>query len=253
MAVVVKWLKRGTIAALVLVSLPALTGSGRDLDYVANTRRFVGGFFPPDLSVISEVMRSFVETFQIGFMATILGASIALPLAVAGAAKIAPAPLVQATRLFLAAIRTVPSLIWALVAVAIVGPNPWAGTIALTLYSLGYLGKFFSDGLDSMNHDVPRTLRDLGAHPVQAFQYGLWSESKPILLSHTLWMLEYNLRSAAIIGFVGAGGVGVHLHTYQEYGQWHKFSTVLILIFFVVIGLDVLGQRLRKRLVPQPQ
>jgi phosphonate transport system permease protein len=146
------------------------------------------------------------------------------------------------------AVRTLPSLIWALLAVAVVGANPLAGVIALTFYSTGYLAKFFADGFESADLKVSAGLRAMGAHPIQAFQYGLWPQARPQVFSQSLWMLEYNLRSAAIVGYVGAGGVGVQLHEYQEYAQWDRFATVLLCIFALVTALDLLGERIRRRL-----
>lgn len=232
----------------VVLSWPALRGSQRDIDYWASLRRFLGNFFPPDLGVVPEALRALAETCQIAVMATLFAVLLSIPLAAAGAHTLAPRWLVIAVRSLLNAIRTVPSLIWALLAVAVVGPYPLAGVIALTFYSIGYLAKFFSDAFESVNLNVARALRALGADPVQSFQYGLWPQARPLVWSHALWMLEYNVRSAAIIGYVGAGGIGLQLHTYQEYYQWEKFATVLLLIFCVVTVLDFAGEKIRRQL-----
>ncbi|MGI8885232.1 MAG: phosphonate ABC transporter, permease protein PhnE, partial [Pyrinomonadaceae bacterium] len=210
---------------LVVVSLPALEGAGRDLDYLTNLRRFAGQFFPPDWSAAPQILDALGETVQIAVMATFFAVILALPLAIAGAQNIAPRWLNLTTRMILNAVRTLPSLIWALLAVAVVGPNSLAGVIGLTFYSLGYLGKFFSDAFESVDTEISDGLRRVGADRIQAFQFGLLPQVKPLILSHALWMLEYNIRSAAIIGYVGAGGIGLLLHTFQEYGQWQKFST----------------------------
>lgn len=233
----------------VVSSAGVLRGSGRDLDYVANIRRFLGSFFPPDFSVTGQTLIGLWETFQIAVMATAFAIVISIPIAVAGAQTLSPRWLVFITRLLMNAIRTVPSLIWALLAVAIVGPNALAGVIGLTFYSVGYLGKFFSDAFESVDVEVARALRALGARTIQAFQYGLWPHAKPLVWSYSLWMLEYNIRSAAIVGIVGAGGVGLQLHTYQEYYQWNKFATVLLFMFLLVSALDFLGERVRNQIV----
>lgn len=233
----------------VVSSAGVLRGSGRDLDYLANIRRFLGSFFPPDFSVTGQTLIGLWETFQIAVMATAFAIVISIPIAVAGAQTLSPRWLVFITRLLMNAIRTVPSLIWALLAVAIVGPNALAGVIGLTFYSVGYLGKFFSDAFESVDVEVARALRALGARTIQAFQYGLWPHAKPLVWSYSLWMLEYNIRSAAIVGIVGAGGVGLQLHTYQEYYQWNKFATVLLFMFLLVSALDLLGERVRNQIV----
>lgn len=233
---------------LVVLSIPALEGAGRELDFAANLKRFALQFYPPDFSVVPQILNSLTETVQIAVMATVFAVVLAVPLAIAGAQTISPRWLNVATRLILNAVRTLPSLIWALLAVAVVGPNSLAGVIALTFYSLGYLGKFFSDAIESIDTDIADGLRQTGADRLQAFQFGLLPQVKPLILSHTLWMLEYNIRSAAIIGYVGAGGIGLLLHTFQEFGQWRKFATVLILILVLVTVLDFLGEWLRAKL-----
>lgn len=236
-------------AIAVIVSLPALSGSGRDLNYFESLARFAGKFFPPDLSVTPQILDALGQTIQIAVMATVISVIIALPLAAAGSQTIAPKWLNLATRMTLNVIRTLPSLIWALVAVAIVGPEPLAGVIGLTFYSVGYLGKFLSDAFESVDTAVSDGLKMSGASSFQAFQYGLLPQMKPLVMSNALWMLEYNIRSAAIIGYVGAGGIGLLLHTYQEFGQWDRFATVLLFILGLVTILDLFGEWLRSRIV----
>jgi phosphonate transport system permease protein len=236
--------------AAVLFSVPALRGSGRDLDYWENFTRFLGRFFPPDLSVLPMAGEALLETFRIATLATFFALLLGVPLGMAGARTIAPRWVVTIIRLFLNGVRTLPSLVWALLAVAIVGPNPRAGVIALTFYSLGYLGKFFSDSFESADFRAASALRETGAHPIQAFQYGVWPNVRPLVWSYALWMLEYNIRSAAIIGYVGAGGLGVLLHTYQEFYAWDRFATILLLIFALVCLLDWLGEWARKKIRP---
>jgi phosphonate transport system permease protein len=231
----------------VVVSLPAMKGPEREINYLANLIRFVGYFFPPDLSVSRQTLLALGETFQIAVMATFFAILISVPLAAAGAQTLSPRWLVTLTRLLMNGIRTIPSLIWALIAVAVFGANSLAGVVALTFYSIGYLGKFFSDTFESVNIDVAKGLRAMGAGLVQSFFHGVWPHAKPFVCSHSLWMLEYNIRSAAIIGYVGAGGVGVQLYNYQAYGQWERFATVLLFILVLVTVLDFLGEWIRKK------
>jgi phosphonate transport system permease protein len=233
----------------VFSSVGVLRGSGRDLDYAANIRRFLANFFPPDFSVTGQTLTGLWETFQIAVMATAFAIVVSIPIAIAGAQTLSPRWLVFISRLIMNGVRTIPSLIWALLAVAIVGANPLAGVIGLTFYSVGYLGKFFSDAFESVHIDVARALRAAGARTIQAFQYGMWPHAKPLVWSYSLWMLEYNIRAASIVGIVGAGGVGLQLHTYQEYYQWDKFATVLLFMFLLVSVLDLLGERVRNQIV----
>lgn len=239
----------GVIVLLsIFYSLPVLQGSGREMNYSEQLFRFLGHFFPPDFSILPEAIEALKETFKIAVMATLFSVLISLPLGIAGAQNISPRWLVRTTRLILNIIRTIPGLIWALIGVSLVGANPLAGVIGLTFYSTGYLGKFFCDTLEAVDLESAKGLRALGADTVQSFQWGIWPHAKIHFLSHSLWMFEYNIRSAAIIGYVGAGGIGVQLHTFQEYYAWSKFAAVLLLILILVITLDSLGEKIRQAL-----
>lgn len=237
-------------ALAAVFSLPALRGSGRDLDHLANLRRFLSRFWPPDFSVWTDVLPALWETFQIAVMSTLFAGILSLPIALAAAHNLSPRVVVAVARFLLNLIRSIPSLIWALLAVAIAGANSLAGVIALTFYSVGYLGKFFSDAFESVESGVAEALRAGGADAIQSFQYGILPHAKPLIWSQTLWMLEYNIRSATIIGYVGAGGIGVWLHSYQEFGQWDKFAAVLCAILAIVVLLDFAGERLRRQFTP---
>ena len=232
----------------ILLSLPAIHGSERKMDYAGNLGRFLQRFFPPDFSASPQILSGILETIQMAVVATACAMLLALPLAAAGARTISPLWLVGIARMIMNLIRTIPGLIWALIAVAIVGANPLAGVIGLSFYSLGYLGKFFSDAFESVDLDVAAGLRAMGASPIQSFQHGLLPHVKPLIWSYSLWMLEYNIRSASIIGYVGAGGVGVLLFTYQQFYQWDKFCAVLIYILVLVSLLDFLGEWVRGKI-----
>jgi phosphonate transport system permease protein len=225
-----------------------VSGSGRSVNVIENLSRFAHDFFPPDWSVLDRTGAALLETVVIAVLATFFAIIISLVLSVGAAQNLAPTWVVITIRMILNMIRTVPSLIWAVIAVVAVGANAIAGVIALTFYSIGYLGKFFSESFESMNMDVARSLRGIGADPLQAFQYGIWPHARPMIWSHSIWMLEYNIRSASIIGYVGAGGLGLQLHAYQEYGQYDRFATVLICILVVVTSLDFLSEWIRRRI-----
>lgn len=232
----------------VILSSGSMAGSGRSISYVDRLVSFSSRLFPPDLSVLPETLTALGETVKIAVMATFFAILISFPIGAAAARTLSPSWLVFSARMFMNVVRSVPALIWAVLAVAVVGANPLAGVIALTFYSLGYLGKFFSDTFESIDLEVAEGLRAIGANPVQSFQHGVWPHAKPLIWSYSLWMLEYNIRSAAIIGYVGAGGIGFLLYTYQEYSWWHKSCTVIALILILVTFLDFLGEWIRQKI-----
>lgn len=233
---------------LVLTSGLRIEGSERSISIWQNLGNFLSDFFPPDFSVLPQTGAALVETVEIALLSTFFAILFSLVIGLCAAQTVAPKPLVVATRMLLNLIRTIPSLIWAVIAVAAMGANAAAGVAALTLYSIGYLGKFFSEAFESVDISIARSLRGIGADPVQAFQYGIWPHAKPLVWSHSIWMLEYNIRSASIIGYVGAGGLGLQLHAYQEFHQWDRFATVLLCILIVVTLLDFLSERIRRRI-----
>lgn len=236
-----------------LYSASSIEGPSRNTDVLRNLTRFFADFFPPDLSVLPTTLEALLETVEIAVVATANAIVLSIIIALGAARNVAPRWLVRTTRLLLNGIRTIPSLIWAVIGVAALGPNPAAGVAALTFYSIGYLAKFFSEAFESVDISVARALKGIGADPIQAFQYGIWPHARPIVWSNAIWMLEYNIRSASIIGYVGAGGLGLQLHAYQEFHQWDRFATVLFTILLVVTALDLLSERIRHSLKLHPK
>jgi len=233
-----KLLLYGLFLALVALSLPAWEGSSRDLSEWENLSRFLGRFFPPDFSDAKVLGIAFRETLQIAFLGTLIASAISLFLGLIGGPWMPRAGRVSIL-LVLAAIRSVPSLVWAVVTVAVVGPHPRAGVLALALYSVGYLGKFLLDDFSTLDLSLLRTYSRWGIPPLAAFRYGFWPQLRRRYFAHSLWMLEYNIRAASIIGYVGAGGLGLQLHAYQEYGQWSRFAAVLLLILATVLVFEI--------------
>jgi len=230
-------------------SIPQIEGSGRDLDHWGNLSRFASQFFPPDFSILGHTLDGLLETMQIALVSTFWAILLSLLFSLGAARNISPPWVLWPTRMLLNLIRTIPSLLWALLAVVIVGSNALAGVIALTLYSVGYLAKFFSEAFESADLKALHALRSLGASPLQAFRHGLWPNARPVIWSHCLWMLEYNFRSASIIGYVGAGGIGLHLKLYAESADsWNRFSLVLLCILLIVTTLDFVGEKIRQSL-----
>ena len=138
-------------------ALPFIEGSGRDLDYMGNLARFTAQFFPPDWSILDRTLSGLFETVQIALVSTLLAILLSFVISLGASRNVAPIWLLWPTRMLLNIIRTIPSLLWALLAVVIVGSNSLAGVIALTLYSVGYLAKFLAKPLNlpTKAHKMP--------------------------------------------------------------------------------------------------
>ena len=249
------WYKRlNFLNILLIIFLFLAISSGKNLvdqnrsaDVISGVKYFIKKFFPPDFSNFHLILQSLSETFQMAIVSTFIAVIFSLVIAVGASRNVSPTWLVQSVRMFLNITRTLPSLIWAFLFVIFFGPTPIAGVFALTFYSLGYLGKFFSESIESMDIKVARGLKLIGASPSQAFIYGLWPNVKAQVWSQSLWMLEYNIRSASIIGLVGAGGIGMELNKAMEMASgFQRVTAILICILFIVIILDLLGQGIRR-------
>lgn len=246
-------IKRTTIInALILLglfsfSLPVLFTDSRPVDFFQQAHRLINDFFPPDYSVIHDLGYAVVETLRISIISTIIGTVISIVLAVMASRQTAPLFLRTFIQGVLIFVRTIPSLVLAVIAVALIGTSPTAGVLALTIYSVSYLGKFFQDILDTADPRPALWLKSQNLSQWQIFQFGYWPSLKASLFSKFFWMLEYNIRSASIIGYVGAGGIGVQLHIYQEFGQWRRFTAALLVILVLVIFLEIVSQNIKKR------
>jgi len=179
-------------------------------------------------------------------VATTLGIVLSVPPALLAANTLAPRWVVTATRSLLSGVRVVPSLVWALFCVAALGFGPLAGIVALTLYSVGYLTKFFSESIESVDDAAPGALREIGAGPLQRFVHAIVPAAAPLLASNAMFMLEYNVRSASVLGIVDAGGIGWHLKQFLDYRDFPGAIACLLLVLGVVLVLDAASGRVRR-------
>lgn len=223
-------------------------GAARIFGNLGSAGDFLQRMFPPDPTVMPTIAASLVETVQIALLGTTLAAALALPMAMLAARNVSPRPLRWVARLTLNSLRTVPSLIWGLFFVAMVGLGPLPGVLALTFYAAGYLGKFYYEGIESIDPGPRIALRAVGASALQRFRYGVFPQVTPLLLGFTLYMFEYNVRAASILGVVGAGGVGYYLYSYVNSFRYDRAATALLLLLLVVTAIDAASSRLRRRL-----
>ncbi len=210
---------------------------------------FVSRMVPPDWSVTGTAVTALAETIQMALLGTTFGALISLPLAVMAARNLSPRWLALTGRGILNLIRTVPSVVWGLFFVAAVGLGPFAGVLALSLYTVGYLGKFYFETFESMDNSAAEALRTTGASKPQIFQYAILPQSLPLLANYTIFILEYSIRAATILGVVGAGGVGYYFQVYLRNFDYQKAATLLVCLLVVVMTMDWLSGWVRRKLV----
>ncbi|MEA5503506.1 phosphonate ABC transporter, permease protein PhnE [Halotia wernerae UHCC 0503] len=209
---------------------------------------FISRLFPPDLTVVDIAIKALIETVQMSIWGTSIGAILSLPIAVASATNVAPQWLRSLANLLQNTVRSVPSIILGLIFVAATGLGAPAGTLALAIYTIGYLAKFYQQAIEAVDARSLESLQVMGASRLQIAQYGILPQVLPLGLGYTLWMFEYNIRAASVLGVVGAGGIGFQLKNYIDGFEYTKATTMMLVLLVVVTVIDSFSSQLRRRL-----
>ena len=247
------WSKRLLIlGGLILVYGWALRGLKLDLEMlnesVPYTIDFISRLLPPDWSVIDVAVNALVETIQMSLWGTTIGALLSIPIALLSAHNLTPSWVRWAANLVQNAVRSVPSIVLGLFFVSATGLGAPAGTLALGIYTIGYLAKLYQEAIESVDPSSIESLRVSGASWLQIAQYGIFPQVLPLGLGYTLYMFEYNIRSASVLGVVGAGGIGFELVNYIRGFEYNKATTMMLVLLVVVIMIDGVSNQLRRRL-----
>jgi phosphonate transport system permease protein len=207
--------------------------------------------WPVDLSYYrTDVHEALMETLHITTLGTVLAIAMALPLGVLAAHNVVPyAPVNYFAKLALVASRSVNSLVWALLFVALFGPGALAGTLAIAFRSVGFVGKLFGEALEEADRGTIEALASVGAPWPSILARGYWPQVEPAFWSIALLRWDINVRESAVLGLVGAGGVGMALNTALEYLQWPRVATVLVSIFVLVIVAEIAVTQVRKHVL----
>jgi phosphonate transport system permease protein len=210
---------------------------------------FAVSFFPPDLSLpwLSRVAYGTLETLAISATGTLLAVLGGLVLAFPASGRYGHLA-GQFSRFLLNALRSIPELVWATLTVLSVGLGPFAGVLALALHTTGVLGRLFAETLQNAPPAARDALVDAGARPAVAFLYGTLPEVMPQLLAYTLYRWEMNIRMAAILGFVGAGGLGQLLYFELSLFRYAEACTVIAAMLLLSIAVDAASSGVRRRL-----
>lgn len=234
-AVLVKFglMQPGVLAA----ALGRMAQFGRDL-------------LPPRLDVVPSLSAALLETVQIAFAGTVIGALVALPVGWLAARNLFGAACSLAVRLAVGALRAVPSILLGVVSVVAFGLGPLAGVFGVSLYTLGYLAKLYYEAFESVDAEVLEAVRASCGSRLQLWLRAVLPEAMPAVISQALFMFEYNIRASAIMGFVGAGGIGYYMLGYAQMLHYRALMTAMLMTFVVVMAVDRFSLWLRQRLLP---
>jgi phosphonate transport system permease protein len=254
------WSYRG--AGIDLVQLFSLDSFEQILIYIKK-------LFPPDFSpvVIQEALKGTIETFAISFMGTLMAVVIAVSIvffasrnliysgllyemeAKAGWKRVARMLPYLTAKSLLNILRTVPEMVWALIFVFLVGLGPFPGVLALGVHTGGVLGKLFGEVLENVDNQPIESLQATGANRLQILFYGIVPQVLPHFISYTLYRWEVNIRVAAVLGLVGAGGLGQRIHIAISLFLENQLLTLLIAIYLLVTVVDYLSAYLRRKVI----
>jgi phosphonate transport system permease protein len=218
---------------------------------LTNLLQLSSELFPPNLRDVPAILNALFETIQIAFVGTIIGFILSIPAAALALRTAFPSYITAPTRALLALVRTIPALFWAVIFVIAVGLGPLAGTLAVSVYSLGYLSKLYYEAFEAVDQDTIDALRCAGASSLALVRYAVIPESLNAIFSQLFFMFEYNVRASTVLGFVGAGGVGFLMINYIETLRYSSLTTIIILTLTVVVAVDYVSGRLRKMVLPE--
>jgi len=242
-------------AAFVLLFLGAAWFTGCDLSLMWSRRDHLtdiaAKMFPPDWGFLGKVLPLLWATIQMSITGTFLGAVLSIPAAMACAAALpGPGPVKKAVRFCIQVLRSFPALILALLATFFLGIGSFAGTAAITVYTFAIMTRLTYEDIESAPQGPYLALRAMGAASAQAFFRSTLPEILPAYLTNALYLLEGNVRHSAILGYVGAGGIGLLLNEKVSWREYDKVGTILLLLFAVVYLMEHLSTWLT-RLVQQ--
>ncbi|WP_263771006.1 phosphonate ABC transporter, permease protein PhnE [Propionivibrio soli] len=207
--------------------------------------------WPPDLAYYPKTVHAaLMETFHIATLGTIFSMVFALPLSILAAHNITPHKgLNLFAKTMLVSSRSVNSLVWALLFVAVFGPGPLAGAVAIACRSVGFVGKLLGEALEEVHFGAIEALKAAGASQTSQILYGYWPAVKPAFWSIMLLRWDINIRESSVLGLVGAGGLGMAMNAAIDTFEWDRVAVILLTIFAVVVIGEVVVTYFRRRLI----
>lgn len=215
----------------------------------ANMASFIEGFFPPNFVEWKMYMSEMWITIQIAIWGTALSIITAIPFGILSSENVAPWWIYQPVRRMMDAARAINEMVFAMLFVVAVGLGPFAGVLALWIHTTGILAKLFSEAVEAIDPRPVEGVRATGATPVQEVIFGIIPQVLPLWISYSLYRFESNVRSATVLGIVGAGGIGMVLWEAIRGFYYAETAAVMIIIVLCVSALDMISQRLRKMVI----
>ncbi len=249
--------KRSRLPMVLLILLLATIVSGEVTGFRISTlvRRinyfFVMLFdmFPPDWSYMAQVWTPLWDTIKMSLLGSAIGAVLCVPFAVLSSSNLVKQKAVTAFfKFFFSVVRTLPTLVVALIATYVFGLGTLAGTVAIAVFTFAYCGKILYEQIETVDMGSHEALEALGMGRLSAIRYSVWPQVLPSFLSTVLFCFEGNVRYASILGYVGAGGLGLILNEKIGWREYSRVGMILIALFVAVVVIETLSSWLRSKL-----
>ena len=205
--------------------------------------------FPPNTAYLGKIWQPLWDTIKMSFLGSFIGAVLAIPFAIAAASNIVTnRAVVFLVRLFLSLVRTLPTLVCALIATYIFGLGTMAGTCAIAVFTFAYVGKQLFEIIETVDMGPYEAMEALGATRLRAFTAAVFPQVLPTYLSVSLFCLEGNVRYASILGYVGAGGIGAPLIFAMNSYRWNEVGAILLGLIVLVLIIEWISAKIRVKL-----
>ncbi|WP_160680854.1 phosphonate ABC transporter, permease protein PhnE [Clostridium sp. C8-1-8] len=205
---------------------------------------------PPDWSYFSRIIDPMAETIRMAIIGTTIGAILSIPLALLSARNICKSKiLLSISRIILNLIRTIPDLLFAAIFVAAFGLGPLAGIFALSFFSLGLVAKLLYESIEGIDDGPMEALTACGGNTLQIINFSVIPQIMPQFISYVLYTFEINVRAAAVLGLVGAGGIGLQLDSTLGLFKYNQTCTIIIATLIMVVIIDNISIRIREKLL----
>lgn len=211
-----------------------------------NMIEYAMGFTSPDFAYWREIVREMIVTVQIAIWGTFLAIVLAIPFGLLSASNIAPVWIYQPVRRVMDAARSINEIIFAMFFISAVGLGPFAGVLALFVHTMGTLAKLFSEAVEAIDPQPVEGIRATGAHVAEEIVFGVIPQVLPLWISYSLYRFESNVRSASVVGIVGAGGIGYTIWDAIRSFDYGKTAAIIIVIIVTVSVLDLISAKIRK-------
>ncbi len=214
-----------------------------------NMSKYASEFFPPNFAQFEFYLQEMVITLQIALWGTALAVVSAIPLGLVASSNIVPWWVYQPVRRLLDGFRAINEMVFAMLFVVAVGLGPFAGVLALWIHTAGTLAKLFSEAVEAIDPQPVEGIRSTGASAIHEIVYGVLPQVFPLWISYTLYRFEANVRSASVVGMVGAGGIGVVLWEIIRGFQYAETCAVMLIIIVTVSVIDLVSAYVRRLFV----